>query len=638
MKNEILAALDKGNITLARDILLKKTIEEVGDSNSWGSPNYHQKVKPLQERIKLDHSRDQLLTYFGLETLRDRYILKDSNLKLVETPQAFFARVAAGITAADQYEKEEIQVTDELVAKAQELYEVISKLWFMPATPVLTNTATDKGLTISCYLSYMGDSITDIYKTIEECAHLGAGGGGLGVYMGDVRGQGAKIRKTLKSSGTIPFMKVLDSNTLAISQGSTRRASAAIYLDISHPDCEEYINIRKPTGGDENRKCLNIHHGINLTDEFMEAVRDKKSFNLVCPHSGEVVKTVDARELWKGILKNRIELGEPYIHYIDESNRKVLPSHSERGLHIKQSNLCSEIILPTNKETTAVCCLGSINLEHCPQDQLEYVSAIATEALDNVLTLFLKTAHPRNYKRAIHSASKERSIGLGLMGWHGYLMREGIPFESVQAVSLAKVISKKIQESARAKSIELAKAKGECEHNPGNRNSYLTAIAPTANISIIAGNCTPCIEPIAGNAYLQKTLSGSFLVKNVYLEKLLEEKGQNTAKVWKTIIKNSGSVQHLDFLTDEEKKLFKTAYELDQRFLIKQAAARQQYICQAQSLNLFFGRDEQGSIDGKYLHEVHFGAWEAGVKTLYYLRSDSVLSVKINTEECVACQ
>jgi len=969
MKNEILAALDKGNITLARDILLKKTIEEVGDSNSWGSPNYHQKVKPLQERIKLDHSRDQLLTYFGLETLRDRYILKDTNLKLVETPQAFFARVAAGITAADQYEKEEIQVTDELVAKAQELYEVISKLWFMPATPVLTNTATDKGLTISCYLSYMGDSITDIYKTIEECAHLGAGGGGLGVYMGDVRGQGAKIRKTLKSSGTIPFMKVLDSNTLAISQGSTRRASAAIYLDISHPDCEEYISIRKPTGGDENRKCLNIHHGINITDEFMEAVRDKKPFNLVCPHSGEVVKTVDARELWKGILKNRIELGEPYIHYIDESNRKILPSHREKGLEIKQSNLCfsgdtivavadgrngvtikqlaeeskgvktfpvycareakikrrgvrgggvqeafwtnevktavafktgvkklvqvllddgsqfkctkdhlialknggyveaaslkkgdslqpfntytrdyketpyrhigspsnghtkqhrliwsyynggipkgyhidhidndirndgidnlqmlsakehrrktsgeisgtnnwvyrmdsssrekwlstknklakgeanpnytgvtneeliaigrglyekhgritqgmlakyreetgvriprsfssmrfggswsnyksivignhkvvnvvdldeeqevydltvqdnhnfyiitstqddkylncsgvlvhncSEIILPTNKETTAVCCLGSINLEHCPQDQLEYVSAIATEALDSVLTLFLKTAHPRNYKRAIHSASKERSIGLGLMGWHGYLMREGIPFESVQAVSLAKVISKKIQESARAKSIELAKAKGECEHNPGNRNSYLTAIAPTANISIIAGNCTPCIEPIAGNAYLQKTLSGSFLVKNVYLEKLLEEKGQNTAKVWKTIIKNSGSVQHLDFLTDEEKKLFKTAYELDQRFLIKQAAARQQYICQAQSLNLFFGRDEQGSIDGKYLHEVHFGAWEAGVKTLYYLRSDSVLSVKINTEECVACQ
>lgn len=776
MKNEILAALDKGNITLARDILLKKTIDEVGDSNSWGSPNYHQKVKPLQERIKLDHSRDQLLTYFGLETLRDRYILKDSNLKLVETPQAFFARVAAGITGADQYEKEEIEVTDELVVKAQELYEVISKLWFMPATPVLTNTATDKGLTISCYLSYMGDSITDIYKTIEECAHLGAGGGGLGVYMGDVRGQGAKIRKTLKSSGTIPFMRVLDSNTLAISQGSTRRASAAIYLDISHPDCEEYINIRKPTGGDENRKCLNIHHGINITDEFMEAVRDKKPFNLVCPHSGEVVKAVDARELWKGILKNRIELGEPYIHYIDESNRKILPSHREKGLEIKQSNLCctskdtliltdkgdlqigdlagqkiniwnghewsevipqytgdkeiyevklsngaklscsgnhkfhldalivdepliveaanlkpgdllskcksrtgedyqvdvyvvsventkeikptycfnepknhtgifngvytgqSEIILPTNKETTAVCCLGSINLEHCPQDQLEYVSAIATEALDNVLTLFLKTAHPRNYKRAIYSASKERSIGLGLMGWHGYLMREGIPFESVQAVSLAKVISKKIQESARAKSIELAKTKGECEHNPGNRNSYLTAIAPTANISIIAGNCTPCIEPIAGNAYLQKTLSGSFLVKNVYLEKLLEEKGQNTAKVWKTIIKNSGSVQHLDFLTDEEKKLFKTAYELDQRFLIKQAAARQQYICQAQSLNLFFGRDEQGSIDGKYLHEVHFGAWEAGVKTLYYLRSDSVLSVKINTEECVACQ
>ena len=638
MKKDILAALDKGDIEGARDILLAQTIEEVGDRNSWDSPNYTQKVKTLQKHIPLDNSRNKLLTYFGLETLRDRYFLRSDSLKLVEGPQQFFARVAAGITLADQYDKDEVEVTEGLILKATELYEVISKLWFMPATPVLTNTATDRGSVISCFLSYMGDSITDIYKTIEECAHLGAGGGGLGVYMGDVRGHGAPIRKTLKSSGTIPFMKVLDSNTLAISQGSTRRASAAIYLDVSHPDCEEYINIRKPTGGDENRKCLNIHHGINITDDFMRAVNKKESFNLICPHTKEVVKTVDARTLWKGILKSRIETGEPYIHYIDTSNKNILQSHSEKGLEIKQSNLCSEIVLPTSKDRTAVCCLGSINLEHCPIDQLEYVSSIATEALDNVLTLFLKTANPRDYKRAIYSASKERSIGLGLMGWHGYLMREKIPFEGVQSVALAKIISEKIQNAARAKSIELAKIKGECEDNPGNRNSYLTAIAPTANISIIAGNCTPCIEPIAGNAYLQKTLSGSFLVKNTYLENLLKEKGQNTAKVWKSIIKNAGSVQQLDFLTDEEKKLFKTAYELDQRFIIKQAAARQKHICQAQSLNLFFGRTEKGDIDGKYLHEVHYQAWETGVKTLYYLRSDSVLSAKINTEECVACQ
>lgn len=638
MKKDILAALDKGDIEGARDILLAQTIEEVGDSNSWDSPNYTQKVKTLQKHIPLDDSRNKLLTYFGLETLRDRYFLRSDSLKLVEGPQQFFARVAAGITLADQYDKDEVEVTEGLIIKATELYEVISKLWFMPATPVLTNTATDRGNLLSCFLSYMGDSITDIYKTIEECAHLGAGGGGLGVYMGDIRGHGAPIRKTLKSSGTIPFMKVLDSNTLAISQGSTRRASAAIYLDVNHPDCEEYINIRKPTGGDENRKCLNIHHGINITDDFMEAVNKKESFNLICPHTKEVVKTVDARTLWKGILKSRIESGEPYIHYIDTSNKDMLKSHSEKGLEIKQSNLCSEIVLPTSKDRTAVCCLGSINLEHCPIDQLEYVSSIATEALDNVLTLFLKTANPRDYKRAIYSASKERSIGLGLMGWHGYLMREKIPFEGVQSVALAKIISEKIQNAARAKSIELAKIKGECEDNLGNRNSYLTAIAPTANISIIAGNCTPCIEPIAGNAYLQKTLSGSFLVKNVYLENLLKEKGQNTAKVWKSIIKNAGSVQQLDFLTEEEKKLFKTAYELDQRFIIKQAAARQKHICQAQSLNLFFGRTEKGDIDGKYLHEVHYQAWETGVKTLYYLRSDSVLSAKINTEECVACQ
>ena len=638
MKKDILAALDKGDIEGARDILLAQTIEEVGDSNSWDSPNYTQKVKTLQKHIPLDHSRDKLLTYFGLETLRDRYFLRSDNLKLVEGPQQFFARVAAGITLADQYDRDEVEVTEGLIIKATELYEVISKLWFMPATPVLTNTATNKGNLLSCFLSYMGDSITDIYKTIEECAHLGAGGGGLGVYMGDIRGHGAPIRKTLKSSGPIPFMKVLDSNTLAISQGSTRRASAAIYLDISHPDCQEYINIRKPTGGDENRKCLNIHHGINITDDFMEAVNKKESFDLVCPHTKEIVNTIDARTLWKGILKSRIETGEPFILFIDEANRKVLPSHSEKGLYIKQSNLCSEIVLPTSKDRTAVCCLGSINIEQCPIDQLEYVSSIATEALDNVLTLFLKTANPRDYKRAIYSASKERSIGLGLMGWHGYLMREKIPFEGVQSVALAKIISEKIQNAARAKSVELAKTKGECEDNPGNRNSYLTAIAPTANISIIAGNCTPCIEPIAGNAYLQKTLSGSFLVKNIYLENLLKEKGQNTAKVWKSIIKNAGSVQQLDFLTEEEKKLFKTAYELDQRFIIKQAAARQKHICQAQSLNLFFGRTEKGDIDGKYLHEVHYQAWETGVKTLYYLRSDSVLSAKINTEECVACQ
>ncbi len=776
MKKDILAALDKGDIERARDILLAQTTDEVGDSNSWDSPNYIQKVKTLQEAIPLDHSRSKLLTYFGLETLRDRYFLRSADLKLVEGPQQFFARVAAGITLADQFDKEEVGVTPDIVAKATELYDVISKLWFMPATPVLTNTATDRGNLVSCFLSYMGDSITDIYKTIEECAHLGAGGGGLGVYMGDIRGHGAPIRKTLKSSGTIPFMKVLDSNTLAISQGSTRRASAAIYLDISHPDCEEYINIRKPTGGDENRKCLNIHHGVNITDEFMQAVRDKRSFNMICPHTKEVVKTIDARTLWKGILKNRIETGEPFIFYKDTANRDILPTHRDKGLFIKQSNLCctpgrtliltdkghipikdlvgvptnvwnghewsvvipeytgdkeiyevklsngstlrcssnhkfhldslidkdpiiveavklkvgdllsqckspqgddyqvgvyveyvrsngvveptycfnepknhtaifdgvytgqSEIILPTNKDRTAICVLGSINLEQCPLDQLEYVSAIATEALDNVLTLFLKTANPRDYKRAIYSASKERSIGLGLMGWHGYLMREKIPFEGVQSVALAKIISEKIQNAARAKSIELAKIKGGCEDNPGNRNSYLTAIAPTANISIIAGNCTPCIEPIAGNAYLQKTLSGSFLVKNVYLENLLKEKGQNTAKVWKSIIKNAGSVQHLDFLSEEEKKLFKTAYELDQRFIVKQAAARQKHICQAQSLNLFFGRAENGGIDGEYLHQVHYEAWESGVKTLYYLRSDSVLSAKINTEECVACQ
>jgi ribonucleoside-diphosphate reductase alpha chain len=410
MKKDILAALDKGDIEGARDILLAQTIEEVGDSNSWDSPNYIQKVKTLQEAIPLDQSRSKLLTYFGLETLRDRYFLRSTDLKLVEGPQQFFARVAAGITLADQFDKETVEVTPDIVAKATELYDVISKLWFMPATPVLTNTATDRGSVISCFLSYMGDSVTDIFKTVEECAHLGAGGGGLGVYMGDVRGHGAPIRKTLKSSGPIPFMKILDSLTLAIQQGSVRRCSAAVHMDVSHPDVESFIDIRRPTGGDENRRCLNLHHGLNITDEFMSKVTSKGMFDLICPHTGNVVKQVDARALWKNILKNRVESGEPYLTYIDSVHKQALPSHTEKGLKIRAGNLCQEIILPTNKDRTAICVLASINIEQCPLDQLEYVSAIATEALDNVLTLFLKTANPRDYKRAIYSASREDSF------------------------------------------------------------------------------------------------------------------------------------------------------------------------------------------------------------------------------------
>ncbi|NQY58453.1 ribonucleoside-diphosphate reductase subunit alpha [Cognatishimia sp.] len=623
---KIIDALDKGDLDLARDILLSNIYEQVEDKNSWHSPNYNasDKVKKIQKNIILDSQRDKLLTFFGLQVLTDRYFLRGEDGNVVETPQKFFSRVASGLCDGDE-------------KFAQQLYDAISKLWFMPATPILTNISTDKGSLISCFLQYMGDSIKDIYKTVEECAFLGSGGGGLGVYMGDIRGQGATIKKTMKSSGTIPFMNVLDANTLAITQGGVRRASAAIYLDISHPDIEEFVDLRKPTGGDENRRCLNLHHGVNITDTFMEAVKNHDSWDLICPHSGKIVKTISAFDLWVKILTNRVSTGEPYIHFIDTTNRAILPEHEKRDLFVKQSNLCSEITLPTDEDRTAVCCLGSINLEQCPETLLSYVSGLATEALDNVLSIFIDKADKRNYKRAINSASKERSIGLGLMGWHGYLMKNKIPFEGIQAISKASTIQEIIQKAAKNKSEELAIRKGDCEDNPGYRNSYLTAIAPTANISVIAGGATPCIEPIAGNAYLQKTLSGSFLVKNKYLEELLESKGRNTRKVWKSITRHKGSVQHLEFLSEEEKRLFKTAYELDQRFIVRQAGARQKHLCQSQSLNLFFAIPD-GGLPAKYLNEVHLIAHNLGVKSLYYLRSESVLGFKIDYDECVACQ
>jgi ribonucleoside-diphosphate reductase alpha chain len=954
----ILEALDKGDLSRARDLILDEIYAEVGDNWSEHSPNYDYKIYQVQKSIVQNLHNDKLLTYFGLETLRDRYFLKTLEGKICEAPQDFFARVAAGLVDTE---------SDSANEDAQNLYDIISTLKFMPATPILANAGTNRGLTISCYLTEVEDSIVGIFDSFKECAVLSKGGGGLGVNFSKVRGLNATINGTGKSTGTIPFMKTLDSSTLAISQGGIRRASAATFLDVTHPDIEEFINIRRPTGGDDNRRCLNLHHGVNITDSFMKAVKDRTTIDLVCPRTGEVTKTIDAHDLWIKILKNRFESGEPYITYIDTVNRYALQSHKERGLQINITNLCcisgdtlvltdkghlpidqlldapihawnghewstvqpqytgdkdiylvtfsdgsvlrcsnnhkfhiqkgynkgsgkdklslevvetkdlmvgdklqkhnlpvvyfgvemldaytqgmfsgdgcnykgknhidlygekmllaehlkgsqigeyninqdrirfrvdssyvkfevplnnsvasrlewfaglldsdgcvtdnkgassiqvssinndflidikymlstlgvhakvvhgqsggyksmpdgkggkkdylckpssrliisgagvkqllnlglktnrlvfnnhvinrdakhfvtvksveytgfreptycfnepknhtaifngvytgqSEILLPTDSQHTAVCCLGSINLEQIEDDEIERVTVIAVQALDQNLTHFIHdTDGVVGYEKARRSAMKERSIGLGLMGWHGYLMKNEIPFDSPSAIGLAKSIQKRIKESAIIATTWLAIELGDCEYNPGYRNSYMTAIAPTANISIIAGNCTPCIEPIVGNAYLQKTLSGSFIVKNKYLEKLLESLGKNTIAVWTDITVNKGSVQHLDFLTPEQKRLFATAYEIDQRVIIRQAAARQEYLCQSQSLNLFFALDESGNVDGNYLKEVHHMAWASDVKTLYYLRSEKASRINMQ-EDCQSCQ
>jgi ribonucleoside-diphosphate reductase alpha chain len=607
--DSIVDALSLNDLEAARDLLLEQIDMTVGQNASWDSPQYRGD-KGIQKSIVLNHTRNKNLTFFGLETLRNRYFLKDAKSQICEDPQMFFARVATGVSRGDK-------------DLAQDLYDLMSKNWFMPATPVLVNSATSRGAPISCFLNTVGDSISDIFKTYEENAFLAKGGGGIGTDWSSVRGHNAMLSSGGTSSGTIPFLKIMDSATLAVSQGNTRRGAAAVYMKIDHPDIEEFVDIRRPTGGDENRRCLNIHHGITVTDEFMRAVKAKTKFDLRCPHTAEVYKTIDAFDLWKKVLKNRVETGEPYLLFIDTVNAAVPEHHKEKGLFVNQSNLCSEITLPTNRDRTAVCCLGSLNLEKYDEWESNKESVIytAVKALDNVLDNFIQKVDSRDYKRAVSSALQERSIGLGVMGYHGMFMKRGVPFESVQARALNKIVFKAIHESAIKASEQLAVERGPCLDGGKQRNSYVMAIAPTANISVICGGASPCIEPVAGNAYLQKTLSGSFLVKNPYLERLLEEKGKNNNDTWRTVIDHKGSIQHLDYLSAEEKGVFKTAYELNMMEVVQQAGDRQKYICQAQSLNIFL----RSPISGKFLNELHLKAHDVGVKSMYYLRSESVI-------------
>ena len=592
--------------------------------------------------VVTDASRDALLTAFGKDTLEDRYLLPG------ESYQDLFARVAAAY-ADDQ-------------GHAQRVYDYISRLWFMPATPVLSNGGTGRGLPISCYLNSVSDSLEGIVNTWNENVWLASRGGGIGTYWGHVRGIGEPVGLNGKTSGIIPFVRVMDSLTLAISQGSLRRGSAACYLDVSHPEIEEFLEIRKPSG-DFNRKALNLHHGVLITDAFMEAVRDGTDFALTSPRDGSERGRVDARSLFQKLVETRLATGEPYIIFIDQVNRTMPKHHRDLGLKVTTSNLCSEITLPTGvdhlgQDRTAVCCLSSLNLEtwdEWSQDK-QFIEDVM-RFLDNVLQDYIDRAPPE-MARAKYSASRERSVGLGVMGFHSFLQARGLPFEGAMAKSWNLRIFRHVRAQVDEASMLLANERGPCpdaaDQGVMERFSCKMAIAPTASISIIAGGTSACIEPIPANIYTHKTLSGSFAIRNPHLEKLLIAKAKNSDAVWNSILEKGGSVAHLDFLEPEEKDVFKTSFEIDQRWLLELAADRTPYIDQAQSLNLFIPAD----VEKWDLMMLHFRAWELGIKSLYYLRSKSVqragfaggveadntaeapvIQVEVtNYDECLACQ
>ena len=593
----------------------------------------------LVRKVEVDRTRDALLTDFGKTTLEDRYLLPG------ESYQDMFARVATAY--ADDAEH------------AQRVYDYISKLWFMPSTPVLSNGGAGRGLPISCFLNAVPDSLEGIQSVWNENVALASNGGGIGTYWGGVRSIGEKVKGAGQTSGIIPFIRVMDSLTLAISQGSLRRGSAAVYLDIHHPEIEEFLEIRKPSG-DFNRKSLNLHHGISITDEFMEAVRDGAMFGLRSPKTGEMVREVDARSLWQKILEIRLQTGEPYLIFADTVNRAMPQHQRELGLSVRQSNLCSEIMLHTGKdhlgvERTAVCCLSSVNAETFLEwrDHPTFVEDVM-RFLDNVLQDFIDRAPPE-MKNAVYAAKRERSVGLGLMGFHSFLQAQNVPFESALAKSWNMRLFKTLRRQCDAASRTLAAERGPCpdaeERGMMERFSHKLAIAPTASISIICGGTSAGIEPIPANIYSHKTLSGTFAVRNPYLERLLDQTAHNTPAVWDSILENEGSVQHLEFLTQDEKDVYKTAFEIDQRWVIELAADRTPDICQSQSINVFL----PGDVDKWDLHMLHWSAWERGCKSLYYLRSKSVQrashaggetqvavdlsgAAKTDYEECLACQ
>jgi ribonucleoside-diphosphate reductase alpha chain len=590
--------------------------------------------------IEVDFSRDSLFDELGIKRLKESYMREDE-----VSPQERFAYVSKTFSSNK--------------AHAQRLYEYSSKHWLSYSTPILSFGRSKRGLPISCFLPYLDDSAEGLVNTLSEVNWLSMLGGGVGIGLG--------IRSADdKSVGIMPHLRTYDASSLAYRQGRTRRGSYAAYLDISHPDILIFLEMRKPTG-DQNMRCQNLHHGINITDDFMQIIERSMldgnvddSWELKDPHSGEVREVVSAKELWQRILEIRMQTGEPYLHFIDTSNRMMPEFQKKLGLSIKQSNLCSEIILPTDKERTAVCCLSSLNLEYVDEwknDPL-FLRDVA-EMLDNVLQYFIDNASD-NISRAKFSAMRERSIGIGALGFHAYLQSKNIAFESAIAKSINLQTFKNIRSKLNEANLQLGSERGEAPDAAGTglRFSHLMAIAPNASSSILMGNTSPSVEPYRANAYRQDTLSGSFLNKNKYLDKIIKEKcdGDNKLdyqEIWSSIISNDGSCQHLEFLDDWTKDVFKTSMEIDQRWVIEHAADRQQYIDQAQSINLFYRPDSNIA----YLHACHFLAWKKGLKTLYYCRSEKLakadkVSKKIERDiiqeldmasiaqgnECLACE
>ncbi len=614
--------------------------------------------------IQIDLNREDDLSKFSINTLQDRYFWENETY----AQQAFARASVFGATHKGQTDYDH----------AQRLYNYASLCWFMFSTPILSNGGTSRGLPISCFLNYVPDSRFGLSDHYDENIWLASAGGGVGGYWGDVRSNGTSTSNGSKSTGSIPFMHVVDSQMLAFNQGVTRRGSYAAYMNVSHPEIEEFIAMRKTTGGDLNRKCLNIHNAVSITHEFLDAVKEDKDWRLIDPKTNEAVKSINARNLWWQILHTRAETGEPYIINLDNCNAALPKQQKDLGLEIKQSNLCSEITLPTNEERTAVCCLSSVNLEKFDDwesDEL-FIKDLVT-MLDNVLEHFIESAvdtddlgtyranadrfknyikeGKNGYKKSAYSAYRERSIGLGAMGFHGYLQNNSIPYEGLLASSFNHRVFSCIKSKAVEASKELADKRGEAPDMVGSglRNAHLLAVAPNASSSIICNGTTPSIEPTRANIYTHKTLTGSYKVQNKYLEKLLESKKKNTLKVWKDISAHDGSVQHLDFLTDEEKEVFKTAPEINQIWIVEHAHQRQQYICQSQSVNLFFAppkATEPQEIHDEFLQYVNDVHWYGAknLKSLYYLRSDAARNAenvnikipRINLEdvECIACE
>ena len=585
--------------------------------------------------ITIDYNRDKYLSEFSIKTLKDRYMI-DGEV----SPQDAFARASCAF-ADDE-------------AHAQRLYDYASKLWFMFSTPILSNGGTSRGLPISCFLNFVDDSREGITSHYTENAFLSSAGGGVGGGWSSIRSVGATTSNGSESTGVIPFLKVVDAEMLAFSQGVTRRGSYAAYLDISHPEIEEFMDVRKPTGGDINRKSTNLHHGVGIPDSFMRLIEKATqiegfddSWELIDPNTGRAVKTISAKTLWVKLIQNRVETGEPYIFFSDTVQSALPECQKEKNFKVHHSNLCSEITLATSVDRTAVCCLSSVNSEEYDewQHDINFIPDLI-RMLDNVIEYFIASA-PEQLKKAVNSAYHERSLGLGLMGFHAYLQRHHVPFESIVAKSANKRIFKHIKQQAVDTTKKLAEERGEAPDAKGYgiRNVHLLAVAPNASSSIICGNTSPSIEPYRANAFTQKTKSGSSLQKNEYLEHILQEIGHDTPEVWKSIITTGGSVQQLDFLDDFTKEVFKTAVEIDQKWVIDLAADRQEHICQSQSLNVFF----PSNVSKTELHSIHMRAWKKGVKTLYYLRSeafkraetvsDEALRQNIFEEnECLACE